>query len=233
MNSSPELIPTLGVIGGLGPEATLDFHRTLLSLSGARTDQEHIRLLIDSNPAVPDRNAALAGSGESPGPHLANMAAGLEAGGAQLIVMACNAAHAWQAEIEAVITVPFLSMIEATVDGAMLHGPDRVGLLAANATLDARLYEQAFAAHGVVVVNPDRTEFMELLYRIKSGDTGEAVRREMRRLAGSMAGIDVLVAACTEVPLVLPEWSGPFVSSSVQLARAALGRLGQELKPEA
>lgn len=233
MNSSSEQRRTLGIIGGLGPAATLDLHRALLELSDVRTDQEHIRLLIDSNPAVPDRNAALAGTGESPGPHLARMAAGLESGGADLIVMACNAAHNWQAEIEAAVSVPFLSIIEATVGEALVHRPVRVGLLAANATLDAKLYQEAFAAWGVETLHPDRDGFMSLLYRIKSGDTGKQVQREMRGLAESMPGTDVLVAACTEVPLVLPSFERPFVNSTVALARAALQRLGQKVSQDA
>ena len=226
VNSSPGN-RTLGVIGGLGPAATLDFHAKLLQFSEAVTDQEHIRILIDSNPAVPDRNAALAGTGESPGPHLAKMAAGLEQAGAGLIVMACNAAHAWQAEIEAAMSVPFLSMIDAVVAETMQHRPRRVGLLAANATLDAQLYQTAFAGHGVEVIHPDREEFMALLYRIKSGDTGDEVRSRMRQLAVSLEGIDVLVAGCTEVPLVLTSFETPVIDSAAALARAALAELNQ------
>ena len=225
VNSSAAENWTLGVIGGLGPATTLDFHAKLLKFSDAGTDQDHTRILIDSNPAVPDRNAALAGTGESPGPHLARMAAGLEQAGAGLIVMACNAAHAWQPEIEAAISVPFLSMIEVTVTETMRHQPRKVGLLAANATLDAQLYQKAFAVHGVEVIHPDRDEFMELLYRIKSGDTGEEVAARLRQLAGSLNDIDVLVAGCTEVPLVLTSFEVPMVDSGAVLARSALAVL--------
>ncbi|SRR5690554_1365742 len=213
---------SVGVLGGLGPAATLDFHAALLRLQAARTDQEHIRLLIDSDPGVPDRNAALRGEGESPGPHLARMAAGLERAGADFLVLACNAAHAWQAEIEAAVSIPFVSMIDEVVREAATHGPARVGLLAADATLDAGLYQRAFGSAAVETVHPDRAEFMALLYRIKAGDTGSGVSAAMRALADTMTGIDVLIAACTEVPLVLTDHELPYVNSTDVLARATL-----------
>ncbi len=107
---------TVGVIGGLGPAATLDFFAKLLAKTPAERDQDHLRVLIDNNPRVPDRNAALRGEGPSPGPSFADAARGLERQGANFIVLACNTAHAWQDEIEAAISVPFLSMIDATVE---------------------------------------------------------------------------------------------------------------------
>jgi len=93
----------VGVLGGLGPEATLDFMAKLLerttALTGAVTDQEHLHLLVDCNPKVPNRNRAVAGTGPSPAPDLAAMARRLDAAGADLLVMACNTAHHWEADI--------------------------------------------------------------------------------------------------------------------------------------
>ena len=78
---------TVGVLGGMGPAATLDFFQRVLASSGATRDSEHVRLIIDCNPFVPDRNAAVAGTGPSSGPALADMAQGLERAGAELLVM--------------------------------------------------------------------------------------------------------------------------------------------------
>ncbi|MEJ2289679.1 MAG: aspartate/glutamate racemase family protein, partial [Deinococcales bacterium] len=82
---------TVGVLGGLGPEATLDFFAKVLARTPARTDQDHLHLLIDNDPGVPNRNDAVAGRGPSPGPRLATMARRLEAAGADFLVMVCNA----------------------------------------------------------------------------------------------------------------------------------------------
>lgn len=225
MHSSREVTATLGVMGGMGPAATLDFHAKLQRLGQTDSDQRHIRLLIDSDPTVPDRNAALTGTGASPGPRLARMAAGLQAGGADLIVMACNAAHAWEQEIRAAISVPFLSIINSAVSATLPLGPRKVGVLAADATIAAGLYQKAFARHGIDTIHPDRTTFMNLLYRIKAGERGSGIAAEMTALADSMRGADLILAACTEVPLVLHSHSLPLLDAGEELAREALATL--------
>lgn len=218
---------TVGVLGGLGPEATLEFYARVLELTPATQDQDHLRLIIDSNPKVPNRNEAVAGTGPSPGPMLARMAAGLEHAGADFLVMACNAAHAFQPHIEEAISVPFVSIIEETVRATLERTPKvtRVGVLASSGCLDARLYHDAFAEHGVGVVVPEgagRETFMRLLYRIKAGDKGAEVREAMRALALALVaqGAEAIVAGCTEVPLVLTPDAlpCPLLDSSAVLA---------------
>ncbi|HEX7004093.1 MAG TPA: amino acid racemase [Trueperaceae bacterium] len=210
--SGPKL--TVGVLGGMGPEATLDFFAKLLAATPAGRDQDRLRVLIDNNPQVPNRNEAVAGTGPSPAPLLANMARGLEAAGAQLLVMPCNAAHAFEAEIRAAVKVPFLSIIVETVAATSRLGIQRVGVLAAAGTLDAGLYANAFERNGIEALEPRgeaRDEFMELLYLFKSGDAGKGVRIRMRALANSLvgAGAEAIVAGCTEVPLLLGEVDVP------------------------
>ncbi|CAA9583453.1 MAG: Aspartate racemase [uncultured Truepera sp.] len=201
---------TVGVLGGLGPEATLDFYTKVLSLTLATRDQDHLHMIIDSNPQVPNRNEAVAGTGPSPGPMLAEMAAGLEKAGADFLVMVCNAAHAFQGEIEAAVSIPFVSIIEETCEATLQAVPrlKKVGVLGSSGCLDAGLYQTAFAERGVEVLVPtdtDRDLFMTLLYRIKAGDKGTDVRGSMRALAESLlgSGAQAIVAGCTEVPLVL------------------------------
>ncbi len=220
---------TVGVLGGLGPEATLDFYAKVIALTPAAHDQEHLHLIIDSNPQVPNRNEAVAGTGPSPGPALAAIAKRLEIAGADFLVMACNAAHAFQADIEATVSVPFVSIIGETVRATVERCPgvQTVGVLGSSGCLDARLYQNAFARYGVGVVVPEGAEqdsFMRLLYRIKAGDKGPAVRTAMQALAESLVagGAQAVVAGCTEVPLVLVQNALPVVmvdSSSVLAER--------------
>jgi aspartate racemase len=219
---------TIGVLGGMGPAATIDFLSKLLSATPAQRDQDHLRVLVDSNPMLPDRNAAIAGLGPSPGPELARMAESLERSGAEAVVMACNTAHYFQAEIEAALSVPFLSMIEATADAVLARSPSarQVGLLAAAGCIDAGLYQRAFAARGVETLVVDRSGFMAVLARIKAGDTGGGSRVAMRSLALALVeqGADALAAACTEVPLVLsqPDVPVPLTDSTAALVGRAL-----------
>lgn len=197
----------VGVIGGMGPAATWDFCRKVLAATPASRDQDHIRLLVDCHPGVPDRNAALAGEGPSPGPVLADMARGLERSGAQAIVIACNTAHAWAADIRAAVSIPFVDMVEATVAELRTRWPQarRAGLLAVDGCLRAELYQRALAAAGlgpVPLAEAEQARFMALVYQIKAGDTGPQARAEMAALARTLDA-DAVLSACTEVPLVL------------------------------
>ena len=208
MSDDADLV--VGVIGGLGPEATLDFFGKILAHSHAKTDQEHIHLIIANNPKTPNRNDAIAGRGPSPAPALAEMARSLERAGADFVVMACNTAHAFESDIRAALTKPFVSLIDEVVSGVQRVHSDakRVGILVTQGSLDANIFGPAFARRGIEVVQldaPAQAQFMTLLYRIKAGDRSVEVRDAMRQLGEQLVamGADVLIAGCTEVPLVL------------------------------
>jgi aspartate racemase len=222
---------TVGVLGGMGPAATVHFLQALLAATGATRDQDHLRVLVDNNPHLPDRNRAIAGEGPSPGPQLATMARGLERAGAQLLVMPCNTAHAFQAEIEAAVTAPFLSIVDVTVDAVLRAQPNagRVGLLAAPGALRAGLYQRAFAARGIDTVAPAGALYEQLralIYAVKAGDLGPGTRAGMQGVARGLAGegAEALVAACTEVPLVLTaaESPVPLIDCTAELAAATV-----------
>lgn len=217
---------TIGVIGGMGPAATADFLSRLVAGAGALTDEGHPRVLIDSNPHVPDRNAARAGQGPSPGPVLAAMARGLVAAGAQVLAMPCNAAHGWADDIVAATPAQFVSMIDAAVAEALEELPRRVGIIAVGATLDARLYHDRLAAAGIAVIECDRAAVQSLVTAIKGGDTGPAIHAAMAAEAARLvaAGADAIIAACTEVPLVLrqADVGVPLVDATAALVTATL-----------
>ncbi len=214
---------TIGVIGGMGPEATVDFFAKLVAATPAERDQDHLRVLIDNDPTIPDRNAAIAGSGPSPAPRLAAMARGLVTAGAELLVMPCNGAHAFADAVRAAVPeVPFLSLIDATVEAtlARLPGVRAVGLLATDGTLSARLYHDAFERAGVAPLAPvaaDQRALMAAIYALKRGAADAATRGVLRGVAERLAqaGAEAVIAACTEVPLLLRE--GDVVSGAAPL----------------
>lgn len=199
---------TIGIIGGMGPAATVDLFAKLVAATKAERDQDHLRILIDNNPRVPNRNDAIAGVGPSPAPQLAASARGLQQAGADFLVIACNTAHAFQCEIEAAVTIPLISMIEATADEAIRARADKVGVLAVDGCRGAGLYQRAFEQRGVTALFLDdaaQAEFMKLVFRVKAGDAGGEAQERMRALANALCarGAGAIVAACTEVPLVL------------------------------
>jgi aspartate racemase len=217
----------IGVLGGMGPQATADFLAKLVAATPVDHEQDHLRVRIDSNPKVPDRSRAIAGVGPSPGPVLAAMAAGLERAGIDFLVMACNTAHAYEAEIRAAITVPFVSIVEEACDACERDYPRarRIGILATQGCVDARLYQHAFAHRDretLVLDAAGQQRFMALMYRIKRGDLSTTLRAEVRALAEGLidAGADVLIAGCTEVPLVLhaQDLTRPLIDTTSNLA---------------
>jgi aspartate racemase len=221
----------------MGPAATLDFFDRILKRTKALHDEDHLRVIIDNNTKVPSRDAASKGDGPSPGEALASTARGLQNAGADFIVMACNTAHAYEAEIRAAISIPFLSMIDETVAAVAELRPERVGLLAADPCLRANLYQDACSKAGLnlVLLPPDsQRTLQQLINRIKSGDTGDAVRRSMAVLAKKLEaqGAEVIVAGCTEVPIVLTEddVDSELVSSTDVLVERAIVFAGGTLK---
>ena len=179
----------VGVLGGLGPEATVDFMAKLVAATPAGSDQEHIRLLIDHNPGVPNRHDAIAGRTPSVGPQLAVMARGLENSGADFLVMVCNTAHAYSSEIQAAVSIPFISIVDVSVD-ALAQQPRRsVGVMAAAGCLQARLYQNALEAAGMEAVlwtDGELEDFMQLVYRIKAGERDADIGAGIKRLAASL-----------------------------------------------
>jgi len=220
---------TVGIIGGMGPAATVHFMARLQALTGAARDEDHLHLIVDCNPHVPDRNEAARAGGASPQAVLATMAKGLERAGAQLLVMPCNAAHAYAGAITAATSLPFIDLIETACDEAAAHAPQSVGILAADGCLEAGLYQNALARRGLatVVCEPEaQARFMALIYAVKAGDVGQRTRAAMRGLAARLidAGADVILAGCTEIPLVLSQADveAPLVDSIEALARRTI-----------
>jgi aspartate racemase len=155
------------------------------------------------------------------------MAGGLEQAGADVLVMVCNTAHAWEDDIRAAVAVPFLSIIDATVDALDDRGPRRVGVMAADGCLEAGLYQRALETRGCepVLWEPsEQAAFMALVYRVKAGERGPELTAALAALAGALAarGAEALIAACTEIPLVLTEDDAPlplYASTDLLVAR--------------
>jgi len=218
---------TVGVLGGMGPDATVDFMAKVLAATPASSDQDHVHMLIDHNPQVPDRTRAILAEGGEAGPVLAQMARQLQHAGADMIVMPCNTAHAFQPDIEAVLDIPFVSIIDETV--AACAAFEAVGLLATQGFLASGIHDAALSAAGIRAVMPDDAEtkaFMELTTRIKAGDSGPEIGARMLRLANALVarGAQAVIAGCTEIPLVLNQsmLDVPLISSTDILAEATV-----------
>ncbi len=197
----------IGILGGMGPEATVLLMQRILSATDAYDDADHIPLIVDQNPQVPSRIRHLIdGTGEDPGPVLAAMAAQLQMAGATALAMPCNTAHHYAPVIRAAVAVPLIDMIQLSVDRALqLAGPGgTVGVLASPAVRRVALFDTAFAHVGLTAIYPaDDAAMIAAIRAIKAGDLAVA-RITLRDASAELAaaGADAQMIACTEFSLI-------------------------------
>lgn len=218
----------VGVLGGMGPDATVDFMAKVIALTPAERDQDHIHMLVDHDPRVPSRQNPSVADDARIREMLAQMAERLEAAGADFLVMVCNTAHGWLDRARERVSIPFVGIVDETVAAieARHRAARRVGVLATPACLDVGLYQDALEDSGFTALPLEgdaRHAFMALVDRVKAGEQGEEVRRGMVEIARGLIerGAEVIIAGCTEVPLVLEsgDLTVPLVSSTDELAR--------------
>jgi aspartate racemase len=213
----------VGIIGGMGPEATVDLMRRVIAKTAVRDDQDHIHLIVESNPKIPSRVAHLIeGSGPDPTPELMRIAANLQRAGAGALAIPCNTAHAYADSIRRAVSIPLLDMVSLTVEKIAAAGHTRVGLLASTAVHNTALYATAFSAHGIATLVPPRQdEVMALIRAVKRGETGVQPQAALGRIALEMTEqADVLLIGCSELSVIAAGIAVPFVDTLDVLAQA-------------
>ena len=201
---------TVGILGGMGPEATVELFRRIISLTPAKCDQDHLHVLIESDPKIPDRTRAILNDGESPLPLLTAAAKNLERTGADFIAIPCNTAHYWLHELREAVSIPIIDMIGETAASVADHIPSlhTIGLLATTGTLSTGLYQQIFAKNGFRLLVPSDEEevvVMDAINRIKAGD--HSVREAVIGVAQGLIarGAEGIIPGCTELSLVVSQ----------------------------
>ncbi|MBC7140572.1 MAG: aspartate/glutamate racemase family protein [Rhodobacteraceae bacterium] len=198
----------IGILGGMGPEATVLLMQKLIAAVPARDDADHIPLIVDQNPQVPSRiRFLIEGRGEDPGPVLAAMAARLERAGAEALAMPCNTAHHFAPAIRAAAGVPFLDMVALAVARARAEAGagGKVGILASPAVRKVGLFDARIAAAGLTAFYPDdEAAMLAAIRRIKAEGASDAARAALREASAALLGkgARVQMIACTEFSLI-------------------------------
>lgn len=230
------LPPVLGILGGMGPLATVDFMHKVIDRTPAARDQDHIPMYVASLPQVPDRTAAILGQGESPVPMMLGGIRMLNAAGVACIAIPCNTAHYWYEDLVREAEAPILHIADAACDQVAARGfaSKTVGFLGTTGAVESGIYQGRLTARGFdcLVSTPDDQENLVMggIYRIKSGEMTEA-----RKLLESAAerlrrrGAGAIIMGCTEIPIVLNE-GGDIVDATAALASACVERLAGERK---
>jgi len=226
-----------GVLGGMGPEATVDLMQRVIRATPAQDDINHIRMIVDNNPKVPSRiKALIEGTGKSPSPILVEMGRKLEAYGADFLVIPCNTAHYYLNDIRSAVSIPVIDMIELTVDAVLRENPalKTTGLLASQAVLQTGLFMKRFGERGVDLIYPQDKLQEKLLTAIRTIKTGRYGTREKSILRSAAADMieraaDTLIVACTELSLITDALDpGLKVYDSAQILAETVVRIAKE-----
>ncbi|MBQ2597090.1 MAG: amino acid racemase [Oscillospiraceae bacterium] len=158
---------TIGILGGMGPLATADLYRKIIERTRADRDNEHIRVYIDGNAAIPDRTAAILHGGEDPVPEMLSALRHLEACGADCIIMPCNTAHYFLPRLREQTALPILDMQRITAAVCRERFPGKTAaILATDGTVQSGLYDRALDAEGVRWIHPGESEQKSLMHLI-------------------------------------------------------------------
>jgi len=245
MNKKINTTKIVGIVGGLGPEATARFFQLIIENTAVNRDQEHLRIIIFNDPSIPDRTAAILYQGKSPLPALQENLRVLEEAGAELAVIPCLTAHYYLDELRAATGLELVNLVEETGSYLKKLRPPvkKAGLLATEGTIATGLFVGPLQREKIEVINPSissQKKIMEAVYGekgIKAGYKGARPRRLLKEAATELiqAGAQAIIAGCTEIPLVLKpgDLAVPLVDPLVLGARAVVEKAGGRLKKNA
>ncbi|MBE9510018.1 MAG: amino acid racemase [Bacteroidetes bacterium] len=232
----------IGILGGMGPEATSKLFSLIIKNTKAQNDQDHIPVLIVNNPKIPDRSLFILGKGPSPIKMLVEGALKLEQMGADIILIPCNTAHFFIKQIEEKIHVPIIDMIKETARYVLYKYPEikKHGLLSTAGVCRTAIYKKAFEDIGLEIINPDtlyQQQNMTVIYGktgIKAGSKTVPRKILLQSVANlEEKGAGAIISGCTEISLVLkqPHINIPLINplkilavKSIQLAGYSLSR---------
>lgn len=233
---------TLGILGGVGPLASVRFSEMMINMTDAKTDQEHIPLLMFNDNTIPDRTSFILGrSNIDPVPKMICGIKKLVDFGSDYIVITCNTAHYFYDQLQASTSVPIVNMIEEAVTAAILKKPGvkKIGVLATDGTVESGVYAKVIEERGLTCVVPSKNSqrvVMDIIYnQVKAGKDVDVhsflkIIDELRHL-----GCDVIILGCTELSVInsdnnLTLHSGDIVDAMEALAQKCITLCGKKVK---
>jgi aspartate racemase len=221
----------VGILGGMGPEATIDLFSRIVEKTHAQKDEDHLRIIIDNNPKMPSRQDAILKGTESPVPALCATARNLERAGADFIIIGANTPHYFYDDIVKAVRIPVLHIIEEAAKETIrvVPGVAKVGVMATSAAMKTKLYQKSFAKYGIQVVDVPaelQEQIQKSIFSFKyDGLTAENVSLMVKAAECLIAnGAQALIMGCTEIPLILKarEFSVPLIDPNEIIALVAV-----------
>ena len=228
---------TVGIMGGMGPMATVDLMNNIVSMTDAKCDGDHVHLLVDCDTSVPDRTAAILSSGESPLPRLVTMAKKLEYMGADIIAISCNTSHYFYEQICEAVDVPVINMIDEVARSVAKSGAKKALLLATDGTVKMKLYEKYLSRYGVETLymnDEGQRAVMKLIYDCVKGGRYEFDTELFCSHLDALGAENMpVILGCTELPIAFRHFGinkYNTVDPTYILARTLILRAGAKLK---
>ena len=227
----------LGILGGMGPQATQVFYQFVLDRTDAARDQDHLPALILSDTKMPDRTAAiLGGDTEALYRRLSGDARLLEQCGCTAVAIPCNTSHYFADRLQGELSIPIIHMIRETAAALAAQGRKRPGILATDGTIQTGLYQKECAALGLEAVAPDAETqklVMSIIYdEIKQGERGSREKFAQIDRAIRAAGCDCAILACTELSVFATYHALPpfYLDAMMVMAERAVVQCGYPLR---
>lgn len=220
----------IGIVGGMGPLATLDLFAKILQHTKAKTDQDNIPILIHNNPQVPDRTQSILYGGESPVPTIIKMGRDLEEMGADFLLMPCNTSHYYYNQIQESLNIKLVNMIDLVVDHLVRAGYKRVCVLGTEGTIKTKVYENKLREKNIysVPIHKDMIKMLQyVIYDVVKSNNFppdlKGFRQELKKLEEEEE-VEVFVLGCTELPILFEKYDLDFrfIDPTVLLAKEAI-----------
>ena len=227
---------TVGIIGGMGPGATALLFQKLIDYTDAKSDAEHMHIIIDNNTAIPDRTTAILNGENTPALCIVESGKKLEMCGAELLLIPCNTSHYFYDDIQEQLSVPVVNMIAETAKVCLNNGYTKVGVLATTGTCNTDTYGRELNKFGVETVYPDvegQKKVMEIIYdQVKAGRkiNVQILDQTLKKMASK--GAQAFILGCTELPFAIKngDFGYHFLDSLDILAKRAVELAGYRLK---
>lgn len=228
----------LGILGGMGPLASVDLQRRIILHTDASCDAEHLHVITDCNGKIPDRTQAILYGGESPLPEMVGSVRRLEAAGVDFLTIACHTAHYYLPELRKYTSLPFVSIIETSFAEIEKRKARKLCILSTKGTYETRLYEKECEARGLSLISLNQQEkklLMDIIYGVKAGkmdlhleEVQELIRKKQEE------GAELFLLACTELPLYFrgKDFGADFLDATDVLARNLVLFAGGKLKEQ-
>ena len=207
MNNKEKVV---GILGGMGPEATIDIFTDIVKQTNAKNDNDHLRIIIDNNPKLPSRQDAILKGSENPGPAMALTAKNIEKAGADFIILGANTAHYFYNYVKEAVDIPVLHIIGETVLETVntIKNIKKVGVLATKGAMKTGMFQDAFNEYGIAVIDVPE-EINDLIHTAVFSFRSEGLNDKNKEMMENAAaflienGAQAIIMGCTEIPLIL------------------------------